>query len=255
MTRTCALAGGHHPRCLRVRDPIRSARRRPVRGTVHGRHGLGVTGRRLGDPEADAQAATDRTSAPQRLPDGRDLRPQSHLPWPPRAREASHRGLRARFSFSVTRAGWENLEQAGGAFDLTSITAPGDVILFAGRPRATKPDGAPASGVESSVASLGAWLAVNPALTATAGKPVTIGGLKGQAWDITASPSAEGHLGDCLAQVCVQFLRGRDPSSKPTGRGTSPSRAPSASGCTCSTGRTTSSRFWSTRWTARRSTR
>jgi hypothetical protein len=116
----------------------------------------------------------------------------------------------------VTRPGWENLEQAGGAFDLTSITAPGDVILFAGRPRATKPDGAPVSGVESSVASLGAWLTTNPALTTTAARPVTIGGLKGQSWEVTVSPSAQGHLGDCLTQVCVLFLRGRDPSSKPT---------------------------------------
>jgi hypothetical protein len=120
------------------------------------------------------------------------------------------------FSFSVTRSGWENLEQAGGVFDLTSITAPGDVILFAGRPRATSPDGVAVSGIESSVASLGAWLSTNPALTVSPATPITIGGLKGQWWDITASPDVQHRPTDCPAQVCVLFLRGRDPSSKPT---------------------------------------
>jgi hypothetical protein len=120
------------------------------------------------------------------------------------------------FSFTVTSTGWENLEQAGGVFDLTSIPAPGDLVLFAGRPRAITPAGAQVSGVESSVASLATWLAANPALTTTAAQPITIGGLKGQWWDITASPDVQDRPTDCPAQVCVLFLRGRDPSSKPT---------------------------------------
>src|SRR4029079_13753330 len=38
------------------------------------------------------------------------------------------------FSFSIAAAGWENLAQRGGHFDLTSITAPGDSIGFLWRP-------------------------------------------------------------------------------------------------------------------------
>ena len=119
-------------------------------------------------------------------------------------------------AFTTAHAGWENLEQAGGAFDLTSITAPGDAITFFRGARAANRDGSPATSVEGSVAGLEAWLATNPALVTTVATPITIGGLKGQWSDVTISPNATDRGPDCPTTACVQFLHGRDPSSKPT---------------------------------------
>jgi hypothetical protein len=120
------------------------------------------------------------------------------------------------FSFSVPAAGWENLAQRGGHFDLTSITAPGDSIGFVWRPGPTNPDGTPVFGVQNTVAALGAWLEQNKDLAVSPSTAVTIGGLKGRRWDISLAPTTTVRDKDCPTQACVGFLRGTDPSSQPT---------------------------------------
>jgi hypothetical protein len=120
------------------------------------------------------------------------------------------------FSFTIPAAGWENLVQSGGEFDLTSITAPGDSIGFVWRPRPTNPDGSPVFGVQGTVAELGAWLEQNKDLSVSPSTAVTIGGLKGRRWDVSVAPTTTVRDKDCPTQACVGFLRGTDPSSKPT---------------------------------------
>ena len=45
------------------------------------------------------------------------------------------------FAFTMADDRWENLGMTPGGFDLLSIDAPGDAILFFSHPQATKPDG------------------------------------------------------------------------------------------------------------------
>ena len=120
------------------------------------------------------------------------------------------------FSFSIPEAGWENIGQAGGNFALLSTTEPGDAILVFWRPRPTKPDGAQVSGVQTKVASIGAWLEQNTDLAVTKGATASVGGLKGKRWDLQTAPTSTARDAQCPTTTCVTFLRGRDPSSKPT---------------------------------------
>ncbi len=120
------------------------------------------------------------------------------------------------FSFATTEAGWENIGQAGGDFALLSTTEPGDAIQVLWRPRPTNADGSPASGVKGTVADLGRWLEQNEDLAVSNPANVAVGGLKGRRWDVETAPTATAHDKDCPTTACVTFLRGKDPSSKPT---------------------------------------
>jgi hypothetical protein len=120
------------------------------------------------------------------------------------------------FAFTIPAAGWENLAEAGGNFDLTSVTEPGDVIQFGWRPRPTKADGTPVLGVRSTVADVGAWLAKDPDIVLSSPGAVTVGGLKGMRWDVAVAPTATTRTNGCPTTACVTFLRGNDPSQKPT---------------------------------------
>lgn len=120
------------------------------------------------------------------------------------------------FSFAISEAGWENIGQAGGNFALLSTTDPGDAVLVFWRPRPTNADGSPVSGVKSTVADIGRWLEQNTDLSVSPGANVALGGLKGRRWDVTTAPTATARDTGCPTTACVTFLRGTDPSSKPT---------------------------------------
>lgn len=114
------------------------------------------------------------------------------------------------FAFSTAKDGWENMAQTPGSFDLQWLEHPGDVIMFLRAPRATKPDGTMDNIGETTVESLGSWLASNPDVQATAAEPVTIGGLEGTAMEVTLSPTANHPGGDCPTQTCIGLLKGTD---------------------------------------------
>lgn len=121
--------------------------------------------------------------------------------------------FKPQITFSVPEAGWENLSDVGGVFQLLPIARPGDAIFFFRDPVAT---GVGAVGAGSSVEDLAAWLAANPLLDVTPAQPVTVGGLVGLMMDIRIAAGAESHPSDCPVQVCVGFFKGTDPSSRPT---------------------------------------
>jgi hypothetical protein len=50
----------------------------------------------------------------------------------------------------------------------------------------------------------------------SAGKTVTVGGLKGRRWDITTAPTATARTTDCPTTACVTFMCGTDPSANKT---------------------------------------
>jgi hypothetical protein len=112
-------------------------------------------------------------------------------------------------TFTMPEAGWENLADVGGIFQLLPIAYPGDAIAFFRDPTAS---GALGTRVED----LAAWLAKNPLLTVTPTKPVTVGGLKGLTMDITIAAGARNHPVDCPVQVCVPIFSGKDSSKVPT---------------------------------------
>ena len=113
------------------------------------------------------------------------------------------------FTFSVADAGWENLVDGEGVFQLLPIAAPGDVIAFFRDPRAS---GAGSAGVGSTVEDIAAWLAANPLLEVTAPQPVTVGGLAGFSMEIRIAADATNQDPSCPVQVCVIYLKGLDPS-------------------------------------------
>jgi hypothetical protein len=112
-------------------------------------------------------------------------------------------------TFTMPEAGWENLGDAGGSFQLLPIAYPGDAIAFFLDPKASDALG-------TRVEDLAAWLAKNPLLTVTPAKAVTVGGLKGLTMDITIAAGAQNHPADCPVQVCVPIFKGNDPSKAPT---------------------------------------
>jgi hypothetical protein len=120
------------------------------------------------------------------------------------------------FAFSMPEAGWENLADSGGTFDLLPIAEPGDLILVLRRPRATEPDGTLDSSGGSTVESLTTWLAANTSLTVSAPEPISVGGLDGSRVDVSVAPNATNHPSDCPVPVCVGIFRGKDPSTKTT---------------------------------------
>ena len=114
------------------------------------------------------------------------------------------------FEFAVPSTGWENLSQEGGIFQLLSVDHPGDEIAFFRQPRATKPDGTLAGGVDIKVKALEAWLASNAAFAVSPATPVSVGGLDGERTDLTIAPGVQDHQSDCPVQVCVPMFRGHD---------------------------------------------
>ena len=112
------------------------------------------------------------------------------------------------FAFSTAGPGWENYVDEGGTFTLLSTEHPGDEILIARRPQATKPDG--------SIDAITEWLTKNPAVTTSAVAEITVGPLHGVRLDIATAPGQGVHPTNCEVPTCVLLFRGRDPSSKPT---------------------------------------
>lgn len=119
------------------------------------------------------------------------------------------------FEFTVP-SGWMNGSAKVGVFDLVSVDAPGDTILFGNLARPKTPEGEPVPSVQSSVEQIGEWLASNSALTVGPGTEVSIGGLDGKSWDVGIAPDVENHDPQCPVRVCVIFLGGRDPATKGT---------------------------------------
>jgi hypothetical protein len=87
------------------------------------------------------------------------------------------------FSFTMAKAGWENLAMTPGDVGLLPLDAPGDEIHFFTHPKPTKPDGTLDLSVKVSVDGIASWFAANPALTVSPAKAVTIGGLSGKVMD------------------------------------------------------------------------
>jgi hypothetical protein len=112
-------------------------------------------------------------------------------------------------TFSVPEAGWENLADGQGAFQLLPIATPGDAIAFF---RAPKASGAGAGSAGSTVEDLVAWLVANPLLEVTAPQAVTVGGASGVSMDIRIAADAENQDPACPVQVCVTLMKGLDPS-------------------------------------------
>jgi len=119
-------------------------------------------------------------------------------------------------TFTITEAGWENLSDEGGVFQLLPIAYPGDALLFFRDPTATDARGQEPREVGTTVGDLAAWLAKNPLLAVTPPKPVTVGGLKGVTMDIKIAAGAQNHPADCPVRVCVPFFAGTDPAKYKT---------------------------------------
>lgn len=113
------------------------------------------------------------------------------------------------FRFAVQAAGWENIADSPGHFELLSLDNPGDLIGFYRQPRPTKPDGTLVAGVDIKVKPLETWLASNTALMAGATTPVTVGGLAGGRIDVALAPGLQSHQSDCPVQVCGLVFLGR----------------------------------------------
>jgi hypothetical protein len=112
-------------------------------------------------------------------------------------------------TFRVPDAGWENLVDGQGTFQLLPVAAPGDAIAFFREPRAS---GAGASAVGSTVDDLSTWLGANPMLEVTSPEAVTVGGAAGVWMKIRVAADAENQDPSCPVQVCVPFFKGLDPS-------------------------------------------
>jgi hypothetical protein len=119
------------------------------------------------------------------------------------------------FEFTMHEAGWENIAQEGGVFQLLPIDSPGDAIAFFREPHATNENGGPVAGVGGTVPELTSWLMSNEFLNVTAPSETTVGGLHGVRMDIVIAPGAQAHQSDCPVQVCVAFFQGIDPSRLP----------------------------------------
>lgn len=111
-------------------------------------------------------------------------------------------------TFSVPDAGWENLVDGQGTFQLLPTATPGDAIAFFREPKAS---GAGASSVGSTADDLVAWLASNTLLEVSPPQAATVGGLPGVSMDIRIAADAENQDPSCPVQVCVPFMKGLDP--------------------------------------------
>ena len=121
-----------------------------------------------------------------------------------------------RVTFTMPMAGWENLAEEGGIFQLLPISAPGDTIAFFREPSPTSVDGKTVSGAGASVETIAAWLASNDQLEVTPAKAVTVGGLTGVTLDLRVAKGATAHSSDCAVRVCVPIFTGIDPAARPT---------------------------------------
>ena len=119
------------------------------------------------------------------------------------------------FAFTLPSAGWENLSDEGGVFALLPIDTPGDGIFFFVGPRPLDPDGSRVGGIPTTVKAFDGWLTTQPGIAATKPAAVSVGGLKGERFDVTIAPDATDHPADCPTVACVTFMRGDDPSNTP----------------------------------------
>ena len=113
-----------------------------------------------------------------------------------------------RMTFSVPEAGWENLVDGEGVFQLLPIDTPGDAIAFLREPRAAGPG---SSAVGSSAEDLAAWLGANPLLEVTPPQAVSVSGANGISIDIRIAADAANQDPGCPVRVCVPFMKGLDP--------------------------------------------
>ncbi len=113
------------------------------------------------------------------------------------------------FAFTMADDRWENLGMTPGGFDLLSMDAPGDAILFFAHPQATKPDGTRDLSVTMTAAGISEWLAANQNVTVGPVTDVSIGGLKGKQMDIAISEDAVVAAGDCPVPRCLGLLKGQ----------------------------------------------
>ena len=113
------------------------------------------------------------------------------------------------FGFTIGDGRWENLAMTPGAVDLTSIDAPGDVILFFVHPQAVKPDGSRDLSVELTAAGISDWMAGHQDLTVGPVTDVSIGGLKGKRMDVALASGAAATPGDCQVRTCLGLLKGQ----------------------------------------------
>jgi len=113
------------------------------------------------------------------------------------------------FAFTVADGQWENLAMTPGGFDLLSIDAPGDAILFFAHPQATKPDGTRDLSVKMTAAGISDWMAGNQNLTVGPVTDVSIGGLTGKQMDVAIAPDAVVPTGDCPVARCLGLLKGQ----------------------------------------------
>jgi len=112
-------------------------------------------------------------------------------------------------TFSVPDAGWENLVDSQGTFQLLPIATPGDGIFFFREPKAS---GAGTSSVGSTAGDLAAWVQGNPQLAVSTPEAVTIGGLAGVSMDIRLAADARNEDPSCPVQVCVPIFKGLEPT-------------------------------------------
>lgn len=112
-------------------------------------------------------------------------------------------------------AGWQNLEQSGGTFDLRPLDRPGDVIQILALPVPVGADGRAASGIVTAD-ELAALLASRPDLEVTEPASTTVGGHQATMIDVAVRSDAAGLVHDCPAEPCAMLARGLDPRQRPT---------------------------------------